>query len=137
VARFDRQAATAKRLIDRNGRAVELVKRNTDPGDPARPWAGNAGSVDELQGGARLPATVAFVPVGGSGLGHLFPKRAGDSVGQQRLVGLVASSSFPDGTKLEEFDVLVDDDGRVWGIQTTEELNPAAPSILYALALTR
>lgn len=137
MARFDKQAATAKRLIEKNGRAVELVRRNTAPGDAARPWAGNTGTVDEVAGGDRQPAIVAFVPVGGSGLGHLFPKRQGDSSGQRRLVGLVATSSLEEGTDLETFDHLVDDDGKVWGIVTVEELNPAAPSILYALALTR
>lgn len=39
---YVRSAATAKRLIEKNGRTVEIIKVETDPADASKPWRGPA-----------------------------------------------------------------------------------------------
>ena len=39
---FVRSAATAKRLIEKNGRTVDLIKVRTTPADSSKPWRGPA-----------------------------------------------------------------------------------------------
>ena len=43
MADFVKLAATAQRLVEANGRAVDLFRVNRTPDDPARPWRGVRG----------------------------------------------------------------------------------------------
>ena len=53
---YVRLAATAKRLIDKNGREISFVKLNETPIDPNRPWKGT------MSGDTLLTLRGVFVP---------------------------------------------------------------------------
>ena len=136
MADFEKAAATAKRLIEANGREVAFLKRNRTAADPSKPWRGPTEPIAEADGGGVVPAVCAFVPASGSGLGRLVNDGRGAVATAYEQVGLVAEDSLPAGTDLEPFGFLRDGD-TVWRIVSKARLQPASRSILYALALAR
>lgn len=50
MVNYVRAAATAKRLIEANGRDVTLVRKNQTPADAAKPWRQPASAVDVTVG---------------------------------------------------------------------------------------
>lgn len=121
MANFTKLAATAKRLINKNGREVSIVKLNTTPADPARPWRGPN---NPRTGGATVVAKAAFVPLGGSNLGITFQDAAPDSE-----VMLFAADD-DEGNFLENFDEVIDGTAR-WAIGQVQVLQPADKRLLY------
>ena len=133
MADFVKLAATAKRLVEKNGREVQLVKRNRTSSDPAQPWRGNDGALSVAQGAASLTAIGCFVPASGSGLGRLVQDVTGRLVTAFEQVGLIASDSVADAD-LSGFDYVVD--GAVqWKIEARGELRPANKSLLWVMGL--
>ena len=123
MANFVKLAATAKRLIDANGRAISIVKLTLTPSDSDKPWRG---PVD-----ARSPAALtvtglaAFVPLGGNDLGLDFQ----DAAPESRVCLFPASDDG--GNALEDFDEIIDGTER-YAIDRVQVLQPAATRLLYA-----
>lgn len=128
-------AATAKRLVEANGRSVTLLKENRVPDVAGEPWRGTSTAPVAGQGGDTQPAIVAFVPAGGSGLGRLATDSAGGLQVQLDQVGLLAATTVP-AIDVEKFDRVLD--GTVpWKIVTREKLQPSDTAVLWVLGLKR
>lgn len=140
MADFVRAAATAKRLIEANGRAVDLVKINRTPDDGAKPWRGTSSTPDELAGGLTIPGVkVAFVPVSGAGFGRAMVDAAESLGAKLQQFGLLATDSLPSGVTPEDVEACdkVRDGSDVWRIVVREHLKPADRSVLFYLGLAR
>lgn len=121
-------AAVAKRLIDREGRDISIVKLDEDPADPTKPWRSSAaprGSAATAVAGKGV-----FVPLSGSDLGLTFTSGDEDST-----VCLFPGSS-DGGNQLEDFDEIIDGSQR-WRIAETQVLQPGATRLLYAFLVQR
>lgn len=129
-----RSAATASRLIGKNGREVVLEKTNRDAADPAKPWRGPEAEVASSDGGARVTTTACFVPPG-SGLGRSSIRRGAETVDAEQ-VALISAADLPSGTDLSGYDRMIDGD-EVWDVLTTEELRPGPKGILWVLGVRR
>lgn len=141
---FARAAATAKRLVEANGRPVTLYKANRDPDDAAKPWRGTSSAPAGSQDGLAIQGVrMAFVQPGG-GLGGLFGRLAANADGELRVnfeqVGLLASSSVTaagfSASDVEKCDAVKDGD-TVWQVVARGELRPASGSLLFAVGLVR
>lgn len=135
MADFVKLAATAKRLVEKNGREVRLVKGNRTASDPAKPWRGSDAAPTPAKGGASVTAIACFVPASGDGLGRLVQDTTGALVSAFDQVALVASDSVA-GVDLTGFDKVVDRD-ELWRIIVRGELRPAGTSLLWVLGLKR
>jgi hypothetical protein len=142
VVDYDKLAATAKRLVEANGRAVTLLKANRSPETPSEPWRGPDVSDEPgvAEGGDSISGVLAcFVPLG-SGLGLLGMDRAAEIDGGPSLlrnveqVALVAATSLPNGTDLAEFDA-IRDGGRIWKIHIVSSLRPATTGLIWSLGV--
>lgn len=139
MANFTRAAATARRLIEANGRLVQLFKYNRTPDDTAKPWRGQSSTPHPSKEGGQIPATVAFLPASGSGMGKLIQDNGGSLAVAFDQVGLLASDSIPSPytpEDVEQADAVRDGDD-VWKIVTRGHLRPATKSILFVLGLKR
>lgn len=130
---YARLAATAKRLIEANGRSITLLRANSTPTDASKPWRGAAASAATALGGASITAIGVFVSPSGSQLGRTRREDGTLSVVFEQVC-LVAAASLPAGTDLEEF-TRVTDGGRVWRIEVVEPLNPGSTALVYSLGL--
>lgn len=133
MVNFTALAATAKRLVEANGRAVSLLKDNRDPDNPAQPWRGTSTAPSAPED--TQAAIIAFVPAGGSGLGRLASDAAGTLLVQLDQVGLLAATTV-DGIDVEKFDRVLDD-GTSWRIVTRAKLQPSTTAVLWVLGLKR
>jgi len=131
VADFVKLAATAKRLIEKNGRTVSLYKRSTTPANTLQPWRGTT-ALDAT--GDPLDVIACVVPAAGSGFGR---RRIvdGELAEAFEQVALVAASSVPDGADLERFSTMVDGK-RAWKIDAVDKLQPADVPLVFVLGLT-
>lgn len=133
-------AATAKRLVEANGRAVTLFKVNRTPDNASEPWRGTSTPPNAPDGGLEIPdVIVAFVPASGGGFGKLVADAGGSLSVAFDQVGLMASDSLPTGTTFEDVeqaDTIRDGDD-LWKIVTRGHLRPASKSILFVLGLKR
>lgn len=140
MADFVKLAATAKRLVEANGRAVTLFKINRDPDAPAEPWRGTSTPAAPGSGGLEIPdVVVAFVPATGGGFGKMIQDLGGTLQVAFDQVGLLASDSLPAGvtpTNVEEADA-IRDGSDLWKIVTRGHLRPASKSLLFVLGLKR
>lgn len=139
MADFTRSAALAKRLIEKNGRAVTLVKSNRTPANVNQPWRGpsTAAPPASAQGGDEIDAIAVFVPTSGSGLG----RRTVDDPERPHIrnatdIALVASDSLGAGADLSVFDFLRDG-SKLWKITGVQELRPSSTSVLWEVGLSR
>lgn len=136
---FVKAAATAKRLVEANGRAVTLFLSNRTPDDPSKPWRGSSSQPHPSKDGAQIPVTMAFVPASGSGFGKMIQDTGGSLVVAFDQVGLLASDSIPARfapKDVEECDRVRDGDD-IWKVITRGHLRPATKSLLFVLGLTR
>jgi hypothetical protein len=131
VADFVKLAATAKRLIEKNGRTLSLYKRSTTPANALQPWRGTAAADAD---GDPLDLIVCVVPASGSGFGR---ERVVDGELAEAFseVGLIAASSVPAGVDLERFSSLVDGK-RAWKINKVGKLQPADVPLVFVLELS-
>lgn len=126
-----RLAATAKRLIEANGRSVTIYKRARTAADTNKPWRGPADTPADTE-----TVIAAFVPPGGSGFGRSVI--VDGSLAQAfDMVALVAATSLTSGVVLEEYSSIVDADGSVWSIANVERLAPGSTAFVYVLRLKR
>lgn len=118
-------AATAKRLIDANGRDVTLIKRDRIAADVDKPWrGGNAAptSVGPLKG--------VIVPFGAEEID-------GSLVRREDKKALIAAND-DDSEMLEQFDVLIDGDpDDPWRIIEAEVINPGDVRVIYILQVRK
>lgn len=123
---FVKLAATAKRLIDANGRTVTVRKQGSTPVDPAKPWRGQSTpEADSVTGKA--------VFVSPSDLGYVVENQ--DNVKRADQVALF-SANDDGGKALETFDTIVD--GSVeWKILRTEVLKPADTRLIYQFEVSK
>jgi hypothetical protein len=139
VPDYAKLAATAKRLIEQNGRPVTLYKANREPADPAQPWRGvDLGSAPTgADGGGRISnVKAAFVPVRGTSLGQ---DATEGPEGLQRDIEqsvLIAATSLPAGSDLSAYDTLLDG-GRIWRIYSIGKLAPGTTTLIWDLGVGR
>lgn len=128
MADFAKLAATAKRLIEKNGRPIDLYRRSTTPADPLKPWRGTELTAT---GGALQGVRAAVVPAAGSGFGRT---RTNDTTrdSARDQVALIAASSIPAGVDLEVFTEIVDG-GRSWRIGEVWKLQPADIPLVFVV----
>ena len=135
MVNFTALAATAKRLVEANGRSVTLLKENRVPDNASEPWRGTSTEPAVLTGGDEQTALVAFVPASGSGFGRLASDNQAGLQVQFDQVGLLAASSL-DGVDVEGFDRVLDGTTS-WKIVTRGKLQPATTPVLWVLGLKR
>jgi hypothetical protein len=116
-------AATAKRLIDENGRDVTLTRKDRTPVDPAKPWRAG-GTTDTTIG----PFRAVVVPYTEEEMGGTLIKR-GD---RQALVsGLDGSTNL-----VEQYNTLTDGSD-IWKIEAVDIINPGDTRVVYTLQLRK
>lgn len=127
MADFTKLAATAARLIEKNGRSVRVVRYGNNPQDQEKPWRGQKQYLE-----AEVTGIAAFVPK---------TQLIGTFATQEE--GLLRESEYAlfaaendGGYHLEQFDALIDGD-RVWRIVKTEVLAPAATRVIYMFEVKR
>ena len=120
-------AATAKRLIDANGRTVTLVKHDSVPSDPDMPWRGVSTPVAATVTGKAVfvPRTQALAS---------FAEYIDGTLTEGEYALFPASDD--DGYDLELFDVMIDDSVN-WKIVLTEIIAPGDTRILYMFQVKR
>lgn len=134
---FTRSAATAKRLVEKNGRDSTLYRKNRTPSDPSKPWRGSGSAAPVTMG----PVKVAYVPPGGAGFGQLLQdvdgtlRRAADQVGLLAADSIAALSPAPAELDPGKYDSIADGSGQAFRILAVETLKPADTPVLYALIL--
>lgn len=122
MGKFDRQIATAARLIAENGQSVTW-RRITDgaPPDPGKPWKPGAS--------AFIDSTVRIVFLPEDGRGFEFLRLFGDTeVPKGKLVGLMAATSFVPTIKDSVIRA-----GVALAIEAINPLSPNGETILYTV----
>ena len=127
MANFTTLAATAKRLIDANGRSITIVKFGSSPQDTDKPWRGKREyHVAEVTGfGAFVPASELKTTI------------AQDTDGILRENEYVLFAANDDGGHdLRDFDA-IEDGGRTWKILAVELIAPASTRVMYQIEVQR
>lgn len=129
---FTKLAATADRLITKNGRVVTFVKAPAIKLDPAKPWKGPDYTEDEIT----LDLSCVFVTpnqVRIFGLSAL-----GDSVGFQDMIAFSEQLiiTFPGENNLREYQTVRD--GAInWNVTAYQFLRPANLNLLAFAGVRR
>lgn len=121
-------AATAKRLIDKHGRTVTVVKHDSNTvADPTKPWRGTSTPV-----AITVTGKAAFVPRTFilASFGQDF-----DGVLEEGEYALFAAND-DGGNDLETFNVMKDG-GKDWKIMRTELIAPGDTRVLYMFQVKR
>lgn len=121
MARFDRQIATALRLIQKNGQLVQwVVKQNTQ--DPSQPW------LEVEAAPVKHNVYICFLPVDKDNREFINFLRGSNELKIGSLIGLMGNVSFnPSG---EDF---VERDGATLPILNIDPLSPNGQKILYTV----
>lgn len=123
-------AATALRLIKKNGKPITLVKLATTASDPTKPWRG---PVDQRSPpAASLNLFGAEISFSKRQLGVAFTKKSiPDTVTGYFFVAV------PPGTQdLTKFDELTSD-GVVYKIEVADVLRPGTVDVLYLFGISK
>lgn len=124
MARFDRQIATALRLIKKNGVAVKWKKFIKTP-VPGKPWESVPTPVEYDTVICFLPLTkslyesLAFIP--------------GTDVATGGTLGLMGQVAFA----VEDTDVVIDYEGNELAIETVQTLAPNGQKILHTVVFKK
>jgi hypothetical protein len=131
VVDFVKLAATANKLVAKNGRSVVFNKLGKTPADPAFPWEGPADPRSPIQ--ATVTARGSFVePDNASRLG--FDAQTSELVKQSQQIMIVGQPTT--GETLEDFDEVVDG-AETWKITLVTKLKPADVTLLYFVGLKK
>lgn len=127
---FTKLAATAQRLISKNGRVVTFVKRTASVLDPSQPWKGSVDSEETVD------LSCVFVTpnqVRIFGLSAL-----GDAVGFQDMIAFSEQLiiTFPGENNLREYQT-IRDDGINWNVTAYQFLKPATVNLLAFAGVRR
>lgn len=125
---YVRLAATAKRLVEANGRDLSFVRLAETPTDPAEPWRGKTAPREAAT--VVLGSGVAVPPSSATTLGiHVmddhFLKRS------DQILICVAEE------EIDNFDEVIDEGSTVWKIEGVEKLRPAETTLLYFVGVKR
>lgn len=122
---YVKQAATAKRLIEANGRTVTLVRKNRTPADAAKPWRAPASPVD---------STVA------SPIGVIYPMEEKDENGTVFRTGksqlLLAHDSLSPTQNLDDIDHVLDGTTK-YKVLEANVIKPGTVTVVYEFILKR
>jgi hypothetical protein len=122
MARFDRQIATAKRLIAKNGELVKWrVIDDPTPTDPNKPWEPGPATPDDKD------ATICFLPIDRQTM-ETFNFIKGTEVPKGSVMGLMGQVNFEPNLK----DVVIRD-GKELRIASLDVLSPNGQKILYTV----
>jgi len=128
VANFTALAATAKRLIDDNGRSITVIKWGSASKDTEKPWRGRRGYRE-----AEVTGAAVFVPR----TLKLSTFASDDEEGTSRLRNYCYFAADNDaGYDLSTFDA-IEDGGVIWRIESVEKIEPAALRVLYQIEVVR
>lgn len=131
---YAKAQATALRLLTDNGRPVTLVKYDTDPDDPNRPWRGSEGS-------STITATAVFTdPVSEKDLGAAEVLVGDSSVKTGEKIAFLAAAENLDASgnpvDLTEYDQLIDG-GLAYRMVEIHALSPGPTPLMYEVRLER
>lgn len=129
---YVRLAATAKRLIDKNGRQISFVKLNETPENSSRPWNGpdedGADTLLALRGVFVPPNTVRQFGLTALGEGTEFQ----DLIAFSQQIIITAQGE----NDLREYTSVIDRSDR-WGIIGLQVLRPADVTLLAFVGVRR
>ncbi len=132
---FNKSRATAKRLIEANGRSITLISDPTAPASASEPERGP----DFSTGSTEATVIGAFVPAAGSGFGKDVMRVPGaESLHEFEEFILVAATSLEAVTSVDinNFD-RVRDGSTMWTLGMVETLRPADDEIIYQLGIKK
>lgn len=124
----------AKRLIDKNGRVVQIRRPTRTPVDPAEPWGATTDTstltatkaVFDVDASRDLTLALRALGVGGQGSSALTGLSGTSNVALIAAKGLSIEPSMGD--------TLVDGD-REWEITAIDKLQPGPTVIMYTISL--
>jgi hypothetical protein len=132
MANYTKLAATAKRLIEKNGAAVTLRRPPTEQAvlNASQPWRGNDPAAAANAGGQVEQAAKAVL------LDWKLADGSADTTRRGMKRALVAANSVP-GVDLADYTALVDPAGTVWKIDGVNPLAPGGITLLFELTLKK
>ena len=120
---YTRSAATAKRLIEANGRTVSLIRKVATPGDTDKPWRGPTSDGDDEVGDVKaIVYPVNARDVDGNNI------RRGDEI------CIIAHTSLASPEDLRDI-VFIEDGGRRFKVMNSEVIGPGDVVIVYSFQL--
>lgn len=125
-------SATALRLISKNGREINLVRKAQGAADPTKPWDGPTGGTDTL-----TPIKAVFVPP------NTVRQFGLTALGQgTEFMDLIAMSEQivivnPESLELKDYSAVIEADGSSWGIIGLQVLKPGPIQLLAFLGVRR
>jgi hypothetical protein len=125
MVNYVRAAATAKRLIEANGRYVTLFRKDKTAADTSKPWRGPIGSSDEEVGTVKA----VFYPIEEYDEKEGLVRRAEEKV-------MIAHDSLPIPEDLEDIDHMVDN-GKIYKVITASPLGPGSVRVAYEFVVKR
>lgn len=129
---YDAIAATARALVEANGRQVTLRAFNNTPSDGAKPWRGNTNPVAAPSASA-TPYGVAVPPSSATSLG--MSTQDNDLVKRSEQIFIITPVG---GETLDYSDMNELVDGTVpYRIVGVEKLRPANVTLLYFIGVAR
>lgn len=135
---YAKMAQTALRLIEANGRVVDVVRIQRQPADPAKPWRGpNTPRVEdgsETEDVDKITVLASFVEPS-SLVRFGFKSEELDGTRRVEEVALIAAASLG-GRDLTDFDEI--NDGAVaYKIELIRRIAPADVALLYMVGIRR
>lgn len=129
---YNRIAATCKRLIDKNGRSINLFKLSADNADPLKPWrgAGVQTLIEPVSTKAVFAIGNTAIPTESRGLA--FDWVDNDLLRITRHVCLVSAIGLP---ALEDYKIAKDGNAKNWDIIWGQCLQPGDTRLLYCFGL--
>ncbi len=126
---FVRLLATAQRLISESGRSIQLVKLDSTPADPTKPWDG---PTDPRTGTTTLTLDgVAVDPTSAARLGLV--SMTDDLMKRSEQIYIVAAGANVDLDVFNE----VNDEGKTWKIEGVRTLRPGKVTVLSYIGVRR
>lgn len=125
MVNYVKAAATAKRLIEANGRTVVLYRKNTTPADTNKPWRQPASTINEV---VASPKGI-FYPIEDKDEKDGLVRRS-----EQRL--MIAHDSLSPPEVLDDIDH-VSDNGYIYKVVSAIPLQPGDVRIAYEFILKR
>jgi len=125
MANYVKLAATAKRLIELNGRTVTLVRKVRTPADSAKPWRGPSGTGNTT---VASPKAVVYPAVEKNEDGQLVSR------GFEKA--LIAHDSLSSPQDLTDIDSIVDG-GVTYKVIKAHRVGPGDVTIHYEFDLKR
>jgi hypothetical protein len=122
VADYDKLLATARRLIEENGRTLTLRKPSTTPQDATKPWRGPAS-------GSETSEDVTGVVVG-----LALTEETRDLIQRGYKQALVAPPETE--TDLKGYKTLVDGE-EVWHVESVQVVKPGDVALLYKFTIRK